>query len=136
MSRPEKKIDWKKVDQLLLSGCHGTEIAPHFDMDVETFYRKVQKEKNIGFTGYSALKKQQGDSLLKNKQFEKAMSGDNVMLIWLGKTRLKQREIDAQFIPNDDKLDELIKSVKSKKDSTDAPQPETAGQLQPSDEAV
>lgn len=93
MSRPEKPIDWKKVDQLLMAGCTGTEIAPHFDMHYNTFYNKVQEKYNIGFSEYSASKKDQGDSLLKAKQFEKALSGKNdTMLIWLGKTRLKQSE--------------------------------------------
>jgi len=92
MGRPEKPIDWKKVDQLLIAGCSGTEIAPHFDMHYNTFYNKVQEQYKMGFSEYSALKKEQGDSLLKAKQFEKAMSGDNSMLIWLGKNRLKQKD--------------------------------------------
>lgn len=95
MSRPEKPIDWNKVDQLLMAGCFGTEIAPHFDIHVKTFYDKVVEKFNITFTEYSALKKNQGDSLLKAKQFEKALKGDNTLLIWLGKTRLNQREPDS-----------------------------------------
>lgn len=106
MTRPEKPIDWKKVDQLLMAGCSGTEIAPHFDMHVETFYYKVKEKYNLGFTGYCAIKRDQGDSLLRAKQFEKAMSGDNTLLIWLGKTRLKQREYDiTDNPPLDDKID-------------------------------
>lgn len=106
MSRPEKKIDWKKVDELLMAGCHGTEIAPHFNMHYNTFYLKVQEEFQIGFSEYSAIKKQQGDSLIKEKQFEKAINGDNVMLVWLGKNRLNQRESGLAEVasPNDDKL--------------------------------
>lgn len=96
MSRPQKPIDWAKVDQLLLAGCTGTEIAPHFDIHVENFYLRVQEQYGMGFTGYSALKRQQGDSLLKAKQFEKAMKGDNTLLIWLGKTRLNQKEDDSK----------------------------------------
>lgn len=96
MSRPPKPIDWAKVDQLLLAGCSGTEIAPHFDIHVENFYLRVQEQYGMGFTGYSALKRQQGDSLLKAKQFEKAMKGDNTLLIWLGKTRLNQKEDDSK----------------------------------------
>lgn len=97
MARPEKPIDWEKVDQLLLAGCVGTEIAPHFDMSPDALYYKCQQEHNLGFSAYSALKRSQGDSLLKEKQFEKAMSGDNTLLIWLGKTRLKQSE--NAFLP-------------------------------------
>lgn len=105
MSRPEKEIDWKKVDNLLMAGCHGTEIAPHFDMHAETFYDRVKKQYNIGFTEYSSLKRQQGDSILRAKQYEKAMSLDNTMLIWLGKQRLKQREnLDDKEVPLDNNM--------------------------------
>ena len=92
MSRPEKPIDWDKVDQLLMAGCLGTEIAPHFDIHPTNFYTRVQDKHGMGFTEYCQLKRQQGDSLLKFKQFEKAMQGDNTLLIWLGKSRLKQKE--------------------------------------------
>jgi hypothetical protein len=57
MGRPRKPIDWKRVDRLLMAGCKGTEIAPHFDMHYETFYRKVEKKYKVGFTEYSRLKK-------------------------------------------------------------------------------
>lgn len=92
MSRPEKPLDWAKVDQLLMAGCKGTQIAPHFDMHPETFYDKVKEKYGIGFTEYCAIKREHGDSLLHAKQFEKALKGDNAMLIWLGKQRLGQRE--------------------------------------------
>lgn len=90
--RPLKPIDWDKVDNLLRAGCEGTEIAPHFDLHEDTFYRRCQAEKGVGFTAYRASKRREGDSLLKAKQYEKAMTGDNTLLIWLGKTRLKQTE--------------------------------------------
>lgn len=100
MPRPEKPIDWDKVDKLLMAGCKGTEIAPHFNMHVNTFYDKVKDHYNICFTEYSLIKKQEGDSLLRKAQFDKALKEDNTMLIWLGKQRLEQRdsysEVDSQ----------------------------------------
>lgn len=97
ITRPVKPIDWNKVDHLLMAGCHGTEIAAHFDMHHETFYNRVSQEKGMGFTAYCAEKRAKGDSLLRAKQFEKAVanSGDNTMLIWLGKQRLGQTETQA-----------------------------------------
>lgn len=92
MGRTPKKIDWKLVDKLLISGCNGTEIAPHFDMHYQTFYDRVSQEYSIPFTEYQQLKRAHGHSLLRDKQFEKAMDGDNTMLIWLGKHRLDQIE--------------------------------------------
>ena len=94
--RPEKEINWKKVDDLLIAGSTGTEIASHFDMHPNTFYGKVQDRYKCGFTQYASEKKQLGDSLLRAHQFQKALGlttkGDNTLLIWLGKNRLNQRD--------------------------------------------
>ena len=92
MSRPEKIIDWELVDKLLIAGCHGTEIAANFGMHPETFYKRVVDKFEIGFSEYLQLKRSQGDSLLRNAQFEKALEKDNTMMIWLGKQRLGQKE--------------------------------------------
>ncbi len=94
--RPEKEINWKKVDDLLIAGCPGSEIASHFDMHPNTFYRKVEEKHNVNFTQYCSEKKQLGDSLIRAHQFQKALGlttkGDNTLLIWLGKNRLNQRD--------------------------------------------
>lgn len=95
-TRPLKPIDWEMVDDLLISGCLGTEIAPFFDMHPETFYDRVLIEKGVGFTEYSSKKKAHGEAILRDVQFKKAIGlsdkGDNTLLIWLGKNRLNQRE--------------------------------------------
>jgi len=97
MSRPEKPIDWAKVDQLLMAGCLGTEIAAHFDMHQNTFYAKVEEKYKMSFTHYCSEKRCKGDSILRAKQIDKALAnhGDNTMLIWLGKQRLGQTETQA-----------------------------------------
>lgn len=102
MSRPEKPIDWKRVDQLLMAGCNGTEIAANFDMHHDTFYRKVEEKHNVSFTAYSYEKRSEGDSLLRKAQFDKALKQDNTMMIWLGKQRLEQREPDQRNIQTHD----------------------------------
>lgn len=118
--RPAKEVDWKLVDELLLANCHGTEIASHFDMHPDTFYRKVQEKFGIGFTEYSTEKKQRGDSLIKFAQYKKALGvgkGDNTMLIWLGKQRLGQRETPLEDVNENSnesvKLDALIKELQA-----------------------
>ncbi len=114
MSRPEKPVDWNKVDQLLMAGCKGTEIAPHFDMAADTFYEKIKDKYKMGFTQYSAIKNDHGVSLLKAKQYEKAIKGDNTMLIWLGKNRCEQSEAPRESLSkNDDKLNSLIQESKA-----------------------
>ena len=114
MCRPEKKIDWDRVDKLLMAGCEGVEIAPHFDMHVNTFYLKVQEEHNVGFSEYSLIKKEHGDSLLRDKQYQKALKGegDNVQLIWLGKQRLGQKEhFEDPIAPVNDRLLKLEEKI-------------------------
>lgn len=106
MSRPEKPINWEVVENLLIAGCLGTEIAAQFDMHPNTFYDRVEKQYNLSFTDYSSEKKCKGNSLIRAKQFEKAVKkGDNTMLIWLGKNRLGQKETQETVIPNQANLD-------------------------------
>lgn len=96
MSRPEIPINWDKVDELLMAGCYGTEVAAFIGMHEETFYDRVVKKYGIGFTEYAAKKKATGEALLRYQQYGKAMGlthkGDNTLLIFLGKQRLGQRE--------------------------------------------
>lgn len=90
--RPYKPINWELVDELLEAGCPGSEIAPHFNMHHQTFLDRVVKEKGMLFTEYAAIMFEKGNSHLRKAQHDKAISGDNTMMVWLGKNRLKQRE--------------------------------------------
>ncbi len=119
MGRTLLDIDWEKVDQLLISGQKGTEVAAYFGIHPNTFYRKVEEEKKISFSEYLQQKRAHGDGLLKAQQFAKAMGytdkGDNTLLIWLGKTRLEQKE-HVETIPNND---ESLSKALDKIHSTD-----------------
>lgn len=96
MSRPEILIDWKKVDDLLIAGCMGTEIAGYIGISANTLYDRVQDKYNCSFSQYSQEKKSKGESILRAHQYAKALGltdkGDNTLLIWLGKQRLNQRD--------------------------------------------
>lgn len=98
--RLEIPIDFKKVETLLISGCSGVEVASHIGVHFETLYDRVKKEFGIPFSEYSQAFKQKGESLLRHKQFCKAMGycqdGDNTQLVWLGKQRLGQRETPTE----------------------------------------
>jgi hypothetical protein len=129
--RPNKKIDWELVDEMLRAGCLGTSIASRFDMHPNTFYDRVVKEKNVSFTDYSTQKRLEGDDELRKAQHELAKKDKNAtMLIWLGKQRLNQKEQhDIVSTPNDQKLDALLADIKSMKqkmdvDSKPSPTPE------------
>jgi len=92
MARPKVDIDWKKVDKLLEADCEGTEIAAYLGIVPNTLYRRCELDHKISFSKYLQEKKAKGNSLLKVKQFDAAMSGDKTMMIWLGKQRLGQKE--------------------------------------------
>jgi len=96
-TRPEKHIDWDIVDEMLLAGCLGTEIAPRFDINQHTFYDRVQKKFGITFTQYSQEKRAQGEGCLREVQYKKAIGGDNTLLVWLGKNRLKQSDSPVEL---------------------------------------
>lgn len=97
MVRPLKSIDWDKVDELLEAGCQGTEIAAYIGMHPNTFYDRCKLEKKIGFTEYSQEKIAKGNTILRKTQFNVATKDKNiVMLVWLGKQRLGQKEPEKE----------------------------------------
>lgn len=125
--RPDKPIDWKRVNELLEAGCPGTEVASVIGVHHDTFYTRVKKEFGIHFTEYASQFHQKGEGLLREKQYKKALKGDNSMLIWLGKNRLKQRDsYDNLNITDEDKSKlskalDLIDYLQSKTESAKNP---------------
>lgn len=94
---PSVPIDMAKVDELIMSGCLGTEVAAYFGVHPTTLYKRIEDNFNMNFSSYLAEKRSKGDSILKAHQYAKAIGltdkGDNTLLVWLGKTRLGQREV-------------------------------------------
>jgi len=88
--RPPTDISWSYVDELLQADCSGTEIAARIGIKSTNLYDRCWTDKGVSFSEYSQEKKAKGDSILREVQFSKALSGDNTLLIWLGKCRLKQ----------------------------------------------
>lgn len=104
--RTPREIDWKRVDELLEAGCLGTEVASHFGLSGDRFYDRVREKFGINFTQYASEKRQKGDSCLRERQYKKALTGDNMMLIWLGKNRLGQSDHqEKEKAPNDTAID-------------------------------
>ena len=94
MTAPNIKhnIDWKKADDLLMAGCTIVEIASYFGCCRDTIYKRFESEFGYTLTTHAQQKREKGDTLLRAKQYEKAIKGDNTLLIWLGKNRLKQKD--------------------------------------------
>jgi hypothetical protein len=147
MTRPELNIDWEKADELLISGCLGTEVAAFFGMHPDTFYKRVEKKYNVGFSAYMQQKRSSGEALLRAQQFAKALGiskkGDNMMLIWLGKNRLGQSDHqEKEESPKQDDLDlkqkhyAVLFENQQLKEKINAIKPEASQELQRSDTQV
>jgi hypothetical protein len=115
----EAEIDWKKVDDLLIAGCMGTEIAGYFGIHEDTLYNRVVKKYGVAFSAYSHKKKSKGESILRAHQYAKALGitdkGDNTLLIWLGKQRLNQRDNKEE----QNQTQKVVFEVNYKNDSND-----------------
>lgn len=118
-SPKEKEINWDLVDRLLEAGCPGTEIAPRFAIHPETLYDRAYKEFGIMWTEYAQKKRQKGNGNIRVKQYQKALDGDNMMLIWLGKNRLDQTDSPKQDLSiNETTIDQTLELAKLKAENT------------------
>lgn len=102
--RKEKPIDWIEVDELLLAGCTGVEVAAAFSIDPSNFCDRVYKEKGVDFAVYAQEMRSAGDRLIRNQQYLEA----------LGKSKVKGNTVHLS------KLCEI--RLGQKNDSTDASQ--------------
>ena len=148
--RPEIEIDMKIVDDLLVQGANGAQIAAYLGVNDETLYHRIENNFNMNFSDYAAKKRSKGDSILHAAQFKKAARGDNTMLVWLGKNRLGQRDGEDKYAsPANDKdltillasiksqppLIELQEELKSLREQLDAIKQQANSQLQSSEQA-
>jgi len=92
MGRKKILIDWARVDRYLKAQTPGTAIADALGIHRNTLYAACEREHKCDFSAYSAQKRLQGLELLRLTQFDKAMSGQTSMLIWLGKQYLGQSD--------------------------------------------
>lgn len=87
-AKPVKHLDEEQIYKLALIGCTHQEIATWFGVSVDTLARRYQ---TIIKEGHESMKQS-----LKRKQIEVALGGNVVMLIWLGKQLLGQKEPTQQ----------------------------------------
>ncbi|MFZ1290768.1 MAG: hypothetical protein WAR79_11800 [Melioribacteraceae bacterium] len=89
--RKEKYINHKKVEEYIRIGLSGREIAKLTNVSEFTirakFHALLQKKEHENILVLNEKKKK-----LLDKQFERAMEGSDIMLIWLGKNWLKQSD--------------------------------------------
>lgn len=123
-------LDWERINELLKCGCSGRQIAGHLGINPATIYDHSMMDHGIPFSQYSEQFYAKGESLLKEKQFNKAMGidkdGDNMMLVWLGKNTLKQSDsptqdaIQQQHVDKFDKIMGQLDQLANQKNSEPA----------------
>jgi len=119
MARPRKTIDYKKLDAMCAIHCNGEECASILDMDYDTLNRILKRDGHSCFTDYFKLKSANGKMSLRRKQYDKAMAGDNTMLIWLGKQWLSQCDKIEQTNNNNESINKIeISLIDDSKDKS------------------
>ena len=103
MARPKKEIDEELLYKLAVIHCTMQEMVDIIGVSEDTLKRR--------YAGIIAKGKAEGKQRLRRKQVEVAMSGNAVMLIWLGKNLLGQsdtpvQEEDKTVLPWTDDLDD------------------------------
>lgn len=103
MARPRKEIDEELLYKLAVIHCTMQEMVDIIGVSEDTLKRR--------YAGIIAKGKAEGKQRLRRKQVEVAMSGNAVMLIWLGKNLLGQsdtpvQEEDKTVLPWTDDLDD------------------------------
>lgn len=84
MARPRLEIDADEVEKLASIGCSNDEIAAFFDCSKDTIERRFAAEVAKG--------RENGRTRLRRWQLQAAQKGNVVMLIWLGKQMLGQKD--------------------------------------------
>lgn len=98
--RPEKPIDWERVDRLCAVQCTAKEIAADQNISVDTLENKIKASHNMSFSEYFDIKRQGGFSSLRHKMYENAMRGSNPLQIFLAKNWLGMAEKIEQTSAN------------------------------------
>lgn len=97
--RPPKPIDIEKLRQLAAIHCTDNEMASVLGISHDTLARRKQSDPEV----MEAIEggRNQGKASLRRLQWQAAQKGNVVMMIFLGKNILKQRDK-----PEDDENDE------------------------------
>lgn len=96
--REKTKIDWDKVEKYAMAGSNGVQIASALGVHYNTLSLACKREQKCDFSEFLRTKREKGNNLLLNKQYELAVKGDRTMLIWLGKIRLNQKETQEEKV--------------------------------------
>ena len=106
--RPIIEIDWDKANSLMVAGCSGPQVAAALGVCPDSLYRKTEERFKMTFSAYRTKMSEHGEAQLIAAQHYKAIGatkkGDNTLLTYLGKVRLKQREPSTEIDVGDETL--------------------------------
>lgn len=97
--RPKKEIDLDDFEKLCRMQCTEQEIADFFDMTRDTLIERIKENyEGQSFSTVFIKFANEGKISLRRVQFQKALSGNVPMLIWLGKQVLNQKDKTEQEV--------------------------------------
>lgn len=127
--RPKAVIDWRRVDQMLMAQCDGTDVAEVLGIAPATLYRACERDHKVNFAEYAQQKRAKGVAHAKLTFYQEAFVGEPVdkarstrQIFWLknhGGMADKQ-EIKAQ-VSNEVTVIELPANGTSESDSPAEP---------------
>ena len=97
--RPKKQLDLEQIERLATIQCTDEEIALVMKMSAKTVARHKKDPKFAAALDHGRA---MGRASVRRNQYQRAAAGSDVMLIWLGKNLLNQR--DTQGIQNIDRF--------------------------------
>jgi hypothetical protein len=99
--------DWEKIELYMKSGASQKRIAAAFNMSEVSLRAKVEAKYGDSYSSVNQSFATLGEILIEATQFQKALSGNVPMLLWLGKVRCNQREPElvSSIPPNQDEMD-------------------------------
>ena len=92
MGRPRKEIDWDLADKSAALMCTGEEIANLCSVSYDTLISKIKEQGYNSFSDWFGERAAPTLKSLRRKQLDVALGGNIVMLIWLGKQLLGQKD--------------------------------------------
>lgn len=90
--RPRKKISLTRVTKMFMANCTIKETAADQGICEKTLGEFIYEQMGMKSDEYKQHCFAAGNATLKEVQYDKAIAGDNTMLIFLGKDRLGQSD--------------------------------------------
>lgn len=111
-------IDWERIELYMKAGADHKRIAESFGLEPETLRIRIRERYGEPYQKVNDTFKRRGELLIEATQFQKALSGNVQMLLWLGKIRCGQKEPENvnNIPPNQSEIDKdhVIMQLKHK----------------------